>query len=94
MNDHSGMDIQHLRELAIALAKDAIFGKEQLMKSSLSGRKHTDTLDQEKLEYIKMAVHSRVPNKSAEEFEHIWQLCRSSISKSCQTLRMNARKKL
>lgn len=94
MNDHPGTDVQHLRDLAIALARDAIFGKDELMKCSLSGRKHTGTLDQEKLDYIKMAVHSRVPNKSAVEFEHIWQLCRSSISKSCQALRTNARRKL
>ena len=80
MNDRPGKDIQRLRELAIALAKDAIFGKEQLMKCSLSGREHTGTLDQEKLEYIKIAVHSQVSNKSAVEFEHIWQLCQSSIS--------------
>ena len=72
MNDRPGTDIQRLRELAIALAKDAIFGKEELIKCSLSGRKHTGTLNQEKLEYIKMAVHSRVPNKPAVEFEYIW----------------------
>ena len=71
MNDRPGTDIQRLRELAIALAKDAIFGKEELIKCSLSGRKHTGTLDQEKLEYIKMVVHSQVPNKPAIEFEHI-----------------------
>ena len=94
MNDRPGTDVQRLRELAIALARDAVFGKDQLVKCSLSGRKHTGTLDQEKLDYIKMAVHSRVPNKSPVEFEHIWQLCRSSISKSCQALRLNARRKL
>ena len=92
MNDQPGTDIQHLRELAIALARHAIFGKEQSIKCSLSGRKHTGTLDQEKLDYIKMVVRSQVPNKSAVEFEHIWQLCRGSISKSCQALRVNARR--
>ena len=67
MNDHPGTDVQ----LAIALARDAIFRKDQIVKCSLSGRKQTGMLDQEKLNYIKMAVHSRVPNKSAVEFEHL-----------------------
>ena len=47
MNDRPGTDVQHLRELAISLARDAIFWKEQLIKCSLSGRKHTGTLDQD-----------------------------------------------
>jgi len=94
MNDRPGTDVQRLRELAIALAKDAIIGKKELIICSLSGRKHTATLNSEKLGYIKMAVHSTVPHKSPVEFEHIWALCRSSISKSCQTLRTLAWRKL
>ena len=78
--------------LYVALVRDAIFGKDQLVKCSLSGRKCTGTLDQEKLDYIKMALHSRVPNKSAVEFEHIVDRQIDSISKSCQALRLNARR--
>ena len=58
MNDRQGTDVQRLRELAIALARNAIFGKDHLVKCSLSGRKQTGTLNQEKLDYIKMAVLS------------------------------------
>ena len=60
-----------LRTLTTALAKDAIFGQEDLLKCSLSGRNNT-----EKLNYIKVLVESRVPSKSQVEFEHIWTLCR------------------
>ena len=78
--------------LTTALARQAIFGKEALSKKSLSGRKNTEVLEKKKLDYIKGIVRSRVPEKSRIEFEHIWTLCRASLSKCCQTLR-NARKK-
>lgn len=94
MRNRPGTDVQALRELAISLARDAIFGKDELIRCSLSGRKNTGILDKEKLDYIKTAIRSRIPNKSAVEFEFIWSLCRSSISKSCQGLRNNARKRL
>ena len=94
MKDNPGTDIASLRSLTTALARDAIFGRDELAKSSLSGRKNTGTLSSEKLYYIKTLVKSRVPNKSQVEFEYIWSLCRSSLSKSCQTLRTSARKKL
>lgn len=60
----------------------------------MSGWKHTATLDNEKLDYIKMVVHSRVPNISQVEFELIWSMCQQSISKSCPTLRTMARRRL
>ena len=94
MNDHPGTDVNSLRELAKALARDAIFGRDKLIKSSLSGRKNTGNLDKKKMDYIKTVVHSRRPSMSDIDFENIWALCRSSISKSCQTLRTNARRKL
>ena len=51
MNDHPGNDIATLRELAIALAHDVVFGQEKLIKNSLSGRKNTGSLDRKKLDY-------------------------------------------
>ena len=94
MNDHPGTDVATLRELAKALARDAIFGRDELIKCSLSGRKNTESLDKKKLDYIKTVVHSQHPSMSDVDFEHIWTLCRASISKSCQTLTTNARRKL
>ena len=94
MKNQPGTDTASLRMLTTALAKDAIFGREDLLKCSLSGRNNTGTLPMEKLNYIKTLVQSRVPNKSQVEFEHIWSLCRSSLSKACQNLRKGARKKL
>lgn len=92
MNNYTGTDVASLRILATALAKEAIFGREEMSKASLSGRKGTGTLSQEKLDYIKTLVKSRVSHKPAVEFEHIWSLCRSSLSKSCQALRHAKRK--
>lgn len=94
MNNYSGTDVASLRNLATALAREAIFGRDQLAKKSLSGRKHTEMLDKQKVDYIKTLVRSRVANtKSAVEFEFIWKMCRSSLSKSCQTLRNSAKKR-
>lgn len=93
IRDHPGSDVSVLRELTTALAREAIFGREELSKCSLSGRKNTISLNKRKLEYIKSVVRSRIPNKSGVEFELIWKLCRSSLSKSCQTIRTNAKKK-
>lgn len=94
MQNNPGSDVASLRNLTTSLAKEAIFGRDELAKCSLSGRKNTGTLSAEKLNYIKTLVKSRVPNKSNVEFEHIWMLCRCSLSKSCQTLRSSARKRL
>jgi len=92
IKEHPGSDVATLRELTIALAKDSIFGRDELSRSSLSGRKNTATLDQKKLNYIKRVVYSRCPKKPIAEFEYIWTMCRSSLSKCCQGLRSNAKK--
>ena len=94
LKNYPGKDVASLRSLTVALARDAIFGREALSKCSLSGRKGTGVLSQEKVRYIKQLVHSRVPKKSLVDFENIWSMCRLSLSKSCQTLRNSARKKL
>ena len=94
MRDNPGKDVATLRTLTTALAREAIFGKEELAKRSLSGRNNTAILDKEKLEYIKTLVHTRIPEKSKLEFESIWTMCRSSLSKSCQTLRDKAKRRL
>ena len=48
-----GTDTATLRLLSVALAKDCIFGREELSKKSLSGKHDTQSLDFEKLHYIK-----------------------------------------
>lgn len=94
MHNNRGADVASLRRLTTALAREAIFGKVELAKRSLTGRNSTEELDKDKVNYIKMLVHSRVPKKSRIEFEDIWKLCKSSLSKSCQTLRNSAKKKI
>ena len=74
MNNNPGADRVSLRAITTALARDAIFGREEPIKSSLSWRKNTGTLPGEKLNYIKTLVQSRVPNKTQVEFEYIWSL--------------------
>ena len=69
MREYTGTDEISLRNLTTALARDAIFGRSELAKASLSGRKNTQVLDNEKLDYIKLLVRSRVPNMSKIEFE-------------------------
>ena len=92
LKDYKGKDVSTLRVLTVALAREAIFGRKEMARSSLSGRKNTALLDSQKLDYIKTLVRSRVSEKSQVEFEAIWTLCRSSLSKSCQTLRTTAKK--
>jgi len=94
MKDIPGGDVASLRMLTTALAREAIFGREELAKASLSGRKNTGILCKEKVNYIKSLVRSRVPKMSKIEFEHVWVLCRNSLSKSCQTLRNSTKRKL
>ena len=94
MREHTGSDTATLRRLTTALAREAIFGKEEMCKSSLSGRNKTGGLDKQKLDYIKTVVKSRVPNMPDVQFEALWNQCRGSLSKSCQTLRTAARKKI
>ena len=94
MHNYSGTGLAALRKLTTALASEAIFGREALVKLSLSGRSDSEQLDPQKLDYIKTLVHSRVPNKSDIDFEETWKICRQSLSKSCQTLRSSAKKKL
>ena len=60
MRNNGGTDLVSLRKLTTALAREAIFGREELSKKSLTGRKETEQLDKEKLDYIKTLVHSRV----------------------------------
>ena len=71
MRDYNGTDVASLRLLTIALARDAIFGKKEMAKKSLSGRKNTGIFSKHKLDYIKTLVRSRVPNKPNVEFEYI-----------------------
>ena len=85
-----------LRLLAVSLARDAIFGREEWAKTCLSGRRGSELTkaNQQKMDYIKALVFSRVPNKSKIELEFIWTQCRISLSKSSQALRTKAKKKL
>ena len=91
MNNNIGTDLTSLRRLTTALAREAIFGTDELIKHSLTGRCDTLKLDGEKVNYIKTLVRTRVPNKSKVEFEEWWK---GSLSKSCQTLRSSAKKKM
>ena len=93
MSENSGTDTASLRKLTTALAREAIFGRKEMATMSLSGRYSTGKLDRAKMNYIKTLVHSRVPKMSNVEFEHVWKLCCGSLSKSCQTLRFNVKKR-
>ena len=100
MRDYPGESLESLHRLAGALARDVIFGRDTLRKSSLSGRPQKGKtiptqapLDEEKMKYIKAVVHSRVPNTSVLHFEAVWSKCRNTISKACQTLHDSAKKK-
>ena len=84
MNNIPGKSVASLRILAVALARDAVFGRQTMSRCSLSGRKGTASLAQHKMDYIKTLLRLRAPGKSDTEFEYIWSICRNSISKSCQ----------
>ena len=84
----------NLRNLALSLARDVIFGRDERYKFSLSDQKNTCCFDEKKVEYIQTVVRSRVPNLSEDEFNAIWGLCKGTIVKSCQTLHTKAKRKL
>ena len=87
LNENTGTSNTALRNLTISLAKHAIFGREELAQCSLSGRKNTATLNECKVNHIKALIRGRVLSSSAVEFEYLWDQCRASLSKCCQSLR-------
>ena len=78
--DYPGSDEASLRRPTTALARDAIFGRDALCRSSLSGKNNTGSLEKHKLDYIKAVVKSRMPNMPEVAFEGIWSKCRGSLS--------------
>ena len=54
--DNPGSSVANLRNLALCLARDAIFGRDEMGKCSLSGRKNTCSFDEKTMEYIKTVV--------------------------------------
>ena len=90
MKDYPGSNVATLQRLTTALACEAIFGKEEMCKSTLSGRNKTGGLN--KVDYIKAVVKSRVPNMPEVHFEAIWTQCRGSLPKSCQILHTATKK--
>ena len=96
MREYPGDSISNLQKLAGALARDAIFGKDALRAGGLRGggkEKKLETLDKEKMGYIKSVVRTRVPNISSIAYEAIWDKCRTTILKACQLLREKQKKK-
>ena len=89
MKEYPGRELTTLRRLAAALARDAIFGRDELRRGSLRGGSNNNytTLDKEKLNYIKMIIRTRATDTSALAFEAIWDQCRTTISKLCQQIR-------
>ena len=61
MHDHPGNHVAKLRELATALARDAIFDKDKLIRSSLSGRENTGSSEKKKLDYVHKNSCARRP---------------------------------
>ena len=70
MRHYPGESIETLRKMATALAMQSIFGRDALRRSSLraGGKNNMDSLDKEKLDYMKSAVRSRV------QIFHLWLL--------------------
>ena len=96
LKDIPGTDMASLRMLAVSLARDAVFGREEWSKTSLSNRKGSELkeADKQKMDYVKTLVFSRVPKMSKVELELLWSQCRISLSKSAQALRTKAKKAL
>ena len=68
LSDNPGSGATSLRNLATNLSKCAVFGKEEMSRCSLSGRKGTATLSDRKMSYIKALVRGRVSEMSQVEF--------------------------
>ena len=72
MRDIPKTDITSLRQLATALAREAIFGEKELQHSSLSGKNRMGSLDKSKLDYIKSIMMPRVPEMQELDFKLVW----------------------
>ena len=97
MTQFPGKDIKTLRNLAVALARDCVFGPQVMQESTRSGRGPAGKkqLDPEKLQYIKNIVAGQACRNSTDpDFELIWDKCLISIGKQCQILRNKEKKKL
>lgn len=73
LGDNPGSSVANLRNITLSLARDAILGREQMVRCTLSGWKNTSSLDDKQLEYIKTVARSRIPNMAQNEFECIWR---------------------
>ena len=99
MTRFPGRDEKTLRALAVALARDCVFGTDVMLQSTPSGRGNNQThqLDPEKLDYmyIKHIISRRMGKQPGNpEFELIWGKCVVSIGKQCQKLRTKAKKRM
>ena len=77
--------------MAHDLARDAIFGRTVMKKSTLTGRVvrgvKTDMLDPAKLNQIKQLVQAKFNYTSVPEWEAIWSRCKTNIGDACKTMR-------
>lgn len=72
MTRYPGKDLQTFRNLAVALARDCVFGPQVMLKSTHSGRGKSQKkqLDLEKMQYVIAGRAEKNPNDP--EFELMW----------------------
>ena len=74
MNDQTGNDVATLREVVIALARDAVFGREELI---VAGKTQEASIERN---WIILKQYCTPDSQTCcRYFEQIWTLCRQSM---------------
>jgi hypothetical protein len=78
--------------LAVKLAREAVFGKSFMAKSTPLGNREYLALPSEGLYWIKSTIQNVLPygRSNLIEFEKTWKICQNAIGQACKHLRDNA----
>lgn len=82
----------HIGRLAVRLARESYFGKEEMKKCTVFGCQDKPALPRDTVEKLKMKVLSLFPQFAAapHEFEPLWSKCVGAINHHCAGLRSKA----
>ena len=90
----NGRQFHHVKtigRLAVALARESVFGNKELSKCTVDGIGRYPALDKDGMRKIERALRKKVPafqKLDKAEFKSLWKdKCRKAIGKACQRLR-------
>lgn len=76
-----------MARLSVKLAREAFFGKDVMMKSTVCGQRSHAGLPEAELYNLKLFLVQLFPFLNKAEFEDKWKECLVSIGQACKTMR-------